>query len=152
MIKLGIMAEDKTQKIQPAVQMPGLKKADKAPSGKPGFLSKFRKGGGKAPSGAQPALEAKKPVASKFGAFNAQKINLKFINQILIFVLVALVGLMIYVTFQKGPEISTVVAAVSKIKYLEVETKAVSPFQKLSYYLDQIKTVLGTGGRLCLRT
>ena len=83
--------------------------------------------------------EIKKTAVSKPEAFNAQKINLKTINQALVVVLVGLIILMFYVSLREKPEISSVVAAISGIKLPEVESKVVVVFKELPHYLGQIK-------------
>jgi type II secretory pathway component PulC len=46
---------------------------------------------------------------------------------------------MFYVSLREKPEISSVVAAISKIKLQEFESKKIEPFQEISYYKDEIK-------------
>ena len=72
-------------------------------------------------------------------ALSTQKINLKTVNQVLVFVLIGLLAAMFYVTFRKGPSISSVTAAVAKIKFLNFETKEITAFAKVTDYLEQIK-------------
>ena len=72
-------------------------------------------------------------------ALSTQKINLKTVNQVLVFVLIGLLAAMFYVTFRKGPSISSVTAAVAKIKFLNFETKEITTFGKVTDYLEQIK-------------
>lgn len=81
----------------------------------------------------------KKTALLKPAVFNPQKINLKTINQALVVFLIGLVILMFYVSLREKPEISSVVAAISKIKLQEFESKKIEPFQEISYYKDEIK-------------
>jgi len=85
------------------------------------------------------APEVGKSAVVKPTVLKAQKINLKIINQILVIVLIGLVVLLFFVSLREKPEVSSVVAAISKIKLPEVESKPVVAFEKLSHYLDQIK-------------
>lgn len=85
------------------------------------------------------APEVGKSTVVKPAVLKVQKINLKIINQILVMVLIGLVVLFLFVVLRERPEVSSVVAAISKIKLPEVESKPVVAFEKLSHYLDQIK-------------
>jgi len=103
------------------------------------LFKKSKPEGDKSAGNAQSAPDIKKTAITKSAMFNAQKINLKVINQALVAVLVGLVILIFYVSLREKPEISSVVAAISNIKLPEVESKVVVVFKELSHYLDEIK-------------
>jgi len=86
-----------------------------------------------------PGSGAKKPAVALPTFFNTQKINLKNVNQTLVIVLIGLIAMMFFVTFRKRPDISSVTAAVSKIKFLEAEPKMITAFHQVSHYMEQIK-------------
>lgn len=88
----------------------------------------------------KPAEEVKKPAVSMSSLFSARKIDLEFINKSLIFILIGLIFVVIYVTFRQRPDISSVMASVSRIKFTEVEPKEIKPFEQVSFYVDQMKT------------
>lgn len=90
-------------------------------------------------AGVKTAPGAKKPSVPMPAVFNPQKINLKTINQVLVAILVALVGLMFYVTFKEKPQISSVLAAISNITLPDIESKPFVEFNDLDYYLNQAK-------------
>jgi len=89
--------------------------------------------------GSKPEAGIRKPAVSAPVMFSAQKIDLRLVNHVLIYVLIGLVVMTVYVIFRRRPDISSVTAAVSKIKFSEGEFKEIAAFQEISFYLDQIK-------------
>ena len=81
----------------------------------------------------------KTPTSVLPAAFIARKLDLKSINQTLAFILVGLIALIGYFAFGERQDISSVTAAVSKIKFPDLEDKEITPFQEPAFYLDQIK-------------
>ena len=100
-----------------------------------GASDKPKEGGQKAKA----APGAQNSSGSVFEVINVQKINLKTINQILIALLVTLVFLMIYVAFRPGPDIASVMSVVSRIQFPVMESKTITPFEEIAYYLNQIR-------------
>ncbi|MCK5177988.1 MAG: hypothetical protein KAR32_00530 [Candidatus Omnitrophica bacterium] len=90
---------------------------------------------GAAPDGAK----VKAPAALLPAVFSAQKLNLKSANQILALILAGLVALTGYVAFGKKPNVASIATAVSERKFQDIEDKTIEPFEKLSFYLKQIK-------------
>ena len=93
--------------------------------------------GGKPTGAAAVADQKKQPLAKLFEAFSFQKLDLKFINRILVAALAGLVVLMFYVIFRKRPDVTSVKAAVSKINFSEVEQVQSVAFQNVTYYVEQ---------------
>jgi type II secretory pathway component PulC len=86
----------------------------------------------------RPALS---PDTAKAPAvFSAHKLDLKSINQVLGLILLGLVALTGYFVFGEKQNISSVKAAVSKIEFQGISDKVIASFEKLPFYLDQIKT------------
>lgn len=144
------MVEDKDQHKEPVNQAPKEEVSSKeegTPEKKSGGLFSgmfrlFKKPKAKDDQSVgdpKSAPEAGKSAVVKPTVLKVQKINLKIINQILVMVLIGLVVMFLFVVLQERPEVSSVVAAISKIKLPEVESKPVVAFEKLSHYLDQIK-------------
>ena len=105
-----------------------------------GILSRVT-GRGRKPSGAAaPAAQKKSPLTKLFEAFSFQKLDLKFINRILVAVLAGLVILTFYVIFRKRPDVTSVKAAVSKINFLDIEPVKSAAFQNVTYYVEQAET------------
>lgn len=73
-------------------------------------------------------------------AFSARRPDLKSVNRILMVILAGLVVLTVYVAFRRRPDIASVTAAVSRIKFQKAEAGEPAAFQPLPFYLDQIKT------------
>ncbi len=89
----------------------------------------------------KPDSAGEKPAASLIPeALSVHKLDLKTVNQVLGLILAGLIALTVYVAFGEQPNISSVAAAVSKIKFQDIEDKAIMSFDKLSFYLGQIKT------------
>ena len=55
----------------------------------------------------------------------------------LILILVGLIGLVIYVTVRQGPEISSVISAVSNLNFADVEPKKIITFKELAHYMGK---------------
>ncbi len=72
--------------------------------------------------------------------FSAQKLDLRSINQALAVILAGLIVLTAYVVLQQKQDVSTVAAAVSKIKFEDLKEGVITPFESLKFYLEQIKT------------
>lgn len=147
---LDIMVEDNAQNKEPVNQAP----KEESPSGKEGspqkksdgpfsymlrLFKKPKEESDKSAGDPKSPPEVGKSAVVKPTVLKAQKINLKIINQILVMVLFGLVILLFFVVLKEKPEVSSVVAAISKIKLPEVEPKQVVAFEKLSHYLGQIK-------------
>jgi hypothetical protein len=92
-----------------------------------------------AKGGAKAGPNAPKDDGVLAALFSAQKIDLKSINQTLAVILAGLVALTGYVLFRKPSDISAVSAAVSKIKFEPLEEGVITPFEQLTFYLEQIK-------------
>jgi hypothetical protein len=104
------------------------------------IFTKFS-GKDKKPAGiVTPAALRKSPLSQVLEAFSLQKLDLKFINQILIVVLIGLVMVTCYVMFRKRPDATAVKAAVSKINFSEMEPAPTAAFQNVAYYLEQAET------------
>jgi hypothetical protein len=91
-------------------------------------------GGGKSASG------VKKPSPAVPAGFGPRGLDLKFVNQVLVGILALLAVLTVYVALRERPDIASVTAAISKIKFQEFEAKAVETFQPEAFYLEQVKT------------
>ena len=90
-------------------------------------------------AGSKPGAETKTASALPPGAFSAHKLDLKSINQVLSLILAGLIALIVYFAFGERPSISSVTAAVSKIKFQDLGDKTITSFQEPAFYLDQIK-------------
>jgi len=91
-------------------------------------------------AGAKPEAQTQTVPALFSKIFSAQKLDLKSINQVLALVLAGLICLTGYFAFGERSDISSVTAAVSKIKFPDMEEKVITPFQDLAFYLDQVQT------------
>lgn len=148
--RLDIMDEDKNQDKEPvgrALKEGAPEEKKVSPKNKIGnafsdmyrLFTKSKSKGDKAAGDPKSAREIKETTVLKPAAFGAQKINLKIINQTLIVFLAGLMVLLFYVSLREKREVSSVVAAIAKIKLPEVEPKTVVSFKELPYYLDQIR-------------
>ena len=90
-------------------------------------------------SGSKPGAETKAASAPLPEVFSAHKLDLKSINQVFALILAGLIALIVYFAFGEHPSISSVTAAVSKIKFQDPEDKTIASFQELAFYLDQVK-------------
>lgn len=114
-------------------ELPKAKILDRMKSAINLFVKPWMRAGVKAatgPKAASPLLPA---------VFSAQKIELKSINQVLALVLAGLIALTVYFGFSERPSVASVSASVAKIKFQDLEDKAITPFQELAFYLDQFK-------------
>ncbi|OGX34457.1 MAG: hypothetical protein A3C36_06395 [Omnitrophica WOR_2 bacterium RIFCSPHIGHO2_02_FULL_52_10] len=100
-------------------------------------ISKVTGRGGKSAGTAVPAAQKKQPLSQLFEAFSFQKLDLKFINRILVAVLAGLMVLTLYVIFRKRPDVTSVRAAVSKINFSEIAPVQSAAFQNVTYYVEQ---------------
>lgn len=88
----------------------------------------------------KPVAGVKKPLVVVPAGFGSRGLDLKLANQVLVCVLALLTVLTVYAAFRQRPDIASVTAAISKIKFQEFESKAVESFQPAASYLEQVKT------------
>ena len=134
-------AMDQATKIKPSSGEKGSvrKKIGKAFSDMYGLVTKKKsKDRNASEKLLKPVPEYKKPAALLPISFHVQHINLKMINQVLVGILVGLFIVMVYVTFRQRPEVSSVMAAVSNIKIMDIEPKSIIMFKELPFYLDEM--------------
>ena len=80
----------------------------------------------------------KKPGILAFADLSVQKLDLRSINHALMLILGGLIALTVYTVLRQRPDVASVAAVVSKIKYENLEEKVITGFEELAFYSEQI--------------